>query len=67
MSDTLQNGIPPVLVETISGLMAGLLSTLVAHPLDLIKVRLQGSSYPSLNILQRTRALRSGGFFLGYQ
>lgn len=45
MSNIAQDGIPPVLVETISGLMAGLLSTLVAHPLDLIKVRLQGS-YP---------------------
>ncbi|PUU73654.1 mitochondrial carrier domain-containing protein [Tuber borchii] len=36
-----QNGIPSVLVETIAGLTAGFLSTLVAHPLDLIKVRLQ--------------------------
>jgi len=40
-----QNGIPSVLVETIAGLTAGFLSTLVAHPLDLVKVRLQGKCY----------------------
>lgn len=34
-------GFPPRLVETFSGLTAGLLSTLTVHPLDLIKTRLQ--------------------------
>ena len=34
-------GFPPMLVETFSGLTAGLLSTLMVHPLDLIKTRLQ--------------------------
>ncbi|KAL7273213.1 mitochondrial FAD carrier protein flx1 [Rhizina undulata] len=34
-------GLPPVLVESIAGTCAGFLSTLVVHPLDLIKTRLQ--------------------------
>lgn len=32
----------PALIETIAGLSAGTASTLVAHPLDVIKTRLQG-------------------------
>lgn len=35
-------GLPSAAIETISGLSAGFLSTLVCHPLDLIKTRLQG-------------------------
>lgn len=34
--------LPPPIVETVAGLTAGTVSTLVLHPLDLIKVRLQG-------------------------
>ncbi|KAI5301836.1 hypothetical protein KEM56_001307 [Ascosphaera pollenicola] len=33
--------LPPSIVETVAGLTAGTVSTLVLHPLDLIKVRLQ--------------------------
>lgn len=33
--------LPPYAVEAVSGLTAGLLSTLCVHPLDLIKTRLQ--------------------------
>ena len=40
-------GFPPMLVETFSGLTAGLLSTLMVHPLDLIKTRLQCLFVPS--------------------
>lgn len=36
------NQLPNALVESIAGLSAGLASTLIAHPLDLIKTRLQG-------------------------
>ncbi|CUS11190.1 unnamed protein product [Tuber aestivum] len=36
-----QDGMPSALVETIAGFTAGFLSTLIAHPLDLVKVRLQ--------------------------
>jgi hypothetical protein len=45
----------PALVETIAGLTAGVATTLAAHPLDVIKTRLQSrchSNFPvSLNIL----------------
>ncbi len=30
------------LIESVAGLIAGVVSTLVAHPLDVIKTRLQG-------------------------
>ena len=36
------NALPPSLVETIAGLTAGVVTTLVVHPLDIIKTRLQG-------------------------
>lgn len=35
----------PALVETIAGLAAGVASTLTAHPLDVIKTRLQSLFY----------------------
>lgn len=35
----------PALVEAIAGLTAGVASTLTAHPLDVIKTRLQSSFY----------------------
>jgi solute carrier family 25 (mitochondrial folate transporter), member 32 len=37
-----RHGIRPAAVETIAGLSAGLVSTIVVHPLDIIKTRLQG-------------------------
>jgi hypothetical protein len=33
----------PSLIETIAGFTAGIISTLVVHPLDIVKTRLQGS------------------------
>ncbi|KAH0543344.1 hypothetical protein FGG08_002300 [Glutinoglossum americanum] len=36
------NALPSSLVETIAGLTAGVVTTLVVHPLDIIKTRLQG-------------------------
>ena len=39
----------PALVETIAGLSAGTCATLAAHPLDVIKTRLQSTaSFPFL-------------------
>ena len=35
--------LPQPLIETLAGFVAGIASTLVAHPLDLIKTRLQGT------------------------
>ncbi len=34
--------LPHALIETIAGFLAGVASTLVAHPLDVLKTRLQG-------------------------
>lgn len=39
-------GLPSMVVETVSGLTAGLLSTICVHPLDLIKTRLQSTFRP---------------------
>ena len=34
--------LPQLLVETIAGFTAGVATTIVVHPLDLLKTRLQG-------------------------
>ncbi|EXJ62715.1 hypothetical protein A1O7_03153 [Cladophialophora yegresii CBS 114405] len=51
MTSTHKNGLSPASVETIAGLSAGLISTIIVHPLDIIKTRLQvdTSSHPLLN------------------
>ena len=36
-------------IETVAGLTAGIVTTLVAHPLDLLKTRLQGVPYISVS------------------
>jgi len=45
------HGLSPASIETIAGLTAGLISTIIVHPLDIIKTRLQvdTSSHPLLN------------------
>lgn len=50
MTSSQSHGISPATVETIAGLSAGLVSTIIVHPLDIIKTRLQGrlGSPPSL-------------------
>lgn len=40
-----KNGLSPSVVETIAGFTAGVCSTLVVHPLDIVKTRLQGIEY----------------------
>jgi hypothetical protein len=37
-------GLSPSLVETLAGFSAGIISTLVVHPFDVVKTRLQGVS-----------------------
>lgn len=37
-----RHGLSPASIETIAGLSAGLFSTIIVHPLDIIKTRLQG-------------------------
>lgn len=39
-------GLSPSLIETVAGFSAGIISTLVVHPFDVVKTRLQGVSYP---------------------
>ncbi|KAJ9612327.1 mitochondrial FAD carrier protein flx1 [Cladophialophora chaetospira] len=51
MTSQRHNGLSPASIETIAGLSAGLVSTIIVHPLDIIKTRLQvdTSSHPLLN------------------
>jgi solute carrier family 25 (mitochondrial folate transporter), member 32 len=44
MTTSNRHGLSPASIETIAGLSAGLVSTIVVHPLDIIKTRLQGMS-----------------------
>ena len=47
MTTSNPHGLSPAFIETIAGLSAGLVSTIVVHPLDIIKTRLQGEfSFP---------------------
>ncbi len=61
--------LPPTVVETVSGLTAGLLSTLCVHPLDLVKTRLQIDRSPtppklgaSLRIARDVALKEAGGW-----
>lgn len=45
MSTSNRHGLSAASIETIAGLSAGLVSTVVVHPLDIIKTRLQGLSW----------------------
>ncbi|KIX10486.1 uncharacterized protein Z518_01569 [Rhinocladiella mackenziei CBS 650.93] len=51
MTSQSPHGLPPATIEAIAGLTAGLTSTVIVHPLDIIKTRLQvdSSSHPLLN------------------
>ncbi|EGR53092.1 uncharacterized protein TRIREDRAFT_74421 [Trichoderma reesei QM6a] len=40
-------GLSPALVESIAGLSAGTIATLVVHPLDIVKTRMQSEFFPS--------------------
>ncbi|KAG6009974.1 hypothetical protein E4U21_000745 [Claviceps maximensis] len=41
MHDHRYGGLPPALVESMAGLSAGIVATLVVHPLDIVKTRMQ--------------------------
>ena len=41
--------LPKPLIDTIAGFFAGIASTLVGHPLDLLKTRLQGMPHLTLS------------------
>ncbi|PGH13202.1 hypothetical protein AJ80_06448 [Polytolypa hystricis UAMH7299] len=45
-----KNALPPSLVESIAGFSAGVFSTLVVHPLDIIKTRLQVDRFSSSRV-----------------
>ncbi|KAG9768975.1 Mitochondrial FAD carrier protein FLX1 [Exophiala dermatitidis] len=51
MTSQPRHGLSPASIETIAGLSAGLISTIIVHPLDIIKTRLQvdTSAHPLLN------------------
>jgi len=45
MTETKDAGLSPALVETVAGLSAGSMATLIVHPLDIVKTRMQGLSH----------------------
>ncbi|KIX98021.1 uncharacterized protein Z520_06100 [Fonsecaea multimorphosa CBS 102226] len=51
MTSQHSHGLSPASIETIAGLSAGLISTVIVHPLDIIKTRLQvdTSAHPLFN------------------
>ncbi|EXJ80359.1 hypothetical protein A1O1_08503 [Capronia coronata CBS 617.96] len=51
MTSQSSHGLSPASIETIAGLSAGLVATIIVHPLDIIKTRLQvdTSTHPLLN------------------
>ena len=49
-------GLSPALVESIAGLSAGTIATLVVHPLDIVKTRMQ-SEFFQAPVVERTRRL----------
>ncbi|EGE05720.1 mitochondrial FAD carrier protein FLX1 [Trichophyton equinum CBS 127.97] len=53
-----KNGLSPSLVETIAGFTAGVCSTLVVHPLDIVKTRLQVDRFSSSKIGSSLRIIR---------
>ncbi|ATY66686.1 mitochondrial folate carrier [Cordyceps militaris] len=46
MSDSSHAGLSPAVVESIAGLSAGTIATLVVHPLDIVKTRMQSTPSP---------------------
>lgn len=52
--------LPQPLIETIGGFLGGVASSLVAHPLDLLKTRLQGTSPPKPSAVPYLRQSSDG-------
>ena len=46
MTEAKHAGLSPALVETVAGLSAGSMATLIVHPLDIVKTRMQRASLP---------------------
>lgn len=44
MTDGKHAGLSPAVVETIAGLSAGTMATLIVHPLDIVKTRMQSKT-----------------------
>ncbi|KAL2127294.1 hypothetical protein VTI74DRAFT_10951 [Chaetomium olivicolor] len=65
MTETKDAGLSPALVETVAGLSAGSMATLIVHPLDIVKTRMQihrsalASSTTSPSTVSVIRALAS--------
>ena len=48
--------LPKPLIDTIAGALAGLASTIVGHPLEVVKTRLQGKSASDLSVTCNTNS-----------
>jgi solute carrier family 25 folate transporter 32 len=46
MPDLNHAGLSPAAIESIAGLSAGTVATLVVHPLDIVKTRMQSKALP---------------------
>ena len=57
-------GLSPALVETIAGLSAGSIATLLVHPLDIVKTRMQSTL---ILIPRNTRGANKINLFCSYQ
>lgn len=53
MPDLNHAGLSPAVIESLAGLSAGTVATLVVHPLDIVKTRMQSTQLPAAGRISR--------------